>query len=92
MFHDELEPLHLCDLLFEERALELLVHDKITGKKQQQKQIEHLLGTIEKNEHDCFHFFLYILSKNKYEFVLEALERSSLKGDSNGMLNFIRYN
>lgn len=92
MFYDELEPLHLCDLLFEERALDLLAHDKITGKKQRQKQIEHLLETIEKNEHDCFHFFLYILWKNKYKFILETLERSTPRVVSNGMFNLIRNN
>lgn len=79
MFHDELEPLYLCDLLFEERALELLVHDKITGKKQRQKQIKHLLETVKENKNDCFHFFLYILQKEEYMSVLEELKKPGSK-------------
>lgn len=87
MFYEELEPINICDLLFEERAMQFLVHEKITGKKQRQKQTKHLLRTIEKNENDCFHLFLYILCKNKNKFILEPLEMSSKRVVSAGMFN-----
>lgn len=41
LLHNELEPLYLCDLLFEERAITILAHDKITEVKQRQKQISY---------------------------------------------------
>lgn len=76
---DELEPLELCDLLFEERALKILDHDKITENNQRQKQIKHLLETVKENKNDCFHFFLYILQKEEYMSALEKLKKPCSK-------------
>lgn len=74
MLYDELEPLDLSELLFEERAIEILTHDKITETRQRQKQIKRLLETVQKNENNCFHFFLYILQRNEYNYIRKKLE------------------
>lgn len=74
MLYDELEPLDLSDLLFEERAIEILTHDKITETRQRQKQIKRLLETVQKTENNCFHFFLYILQRNEYNYIRKKLE------------------
>lgn len=82
---DELEPLDICDFLFEERALEILDHDKITESGWQKNQIKRLLETVERNENDCFHFFLYILQKKEYKSVLDELERPASETIRDGM-------
>lgn len=71
---DQLEPLDICDFLFEEKALEVFNHDMITENGRRKKQIKRLLETVEGNE-NCFHFFLYILQKDEYMYVLEELKR-----------------
>lgn len=90
VLQDELEPLNFCDFLLEESAIEILVHDRITETNQRQKQIKYLLETIEENNHDCFHFFLYILQKEEYSYILEELESSVSEALAmgNGMSNF----
>lgn len=79
MLLDELEPLDFCDLLFEERAIEIPVHDKITETSRRVKQTEYLLETVQENKNDCFHFFLYILQKEEYMSVLEKLKKPCSK-------------
>ena len=73
---NELEPLYVCDLLFEERAVDILNHDRVTEARHRQNQIKHLLDTLMENENDCFHFFLYILQKEDSESILQELKRS----------------
>lgn len=82
---DELEPLDICDFLFEEKALGILDHDKITESRRRKKQIKRLLETVERNENYCFHFFLYILQKEEYKYVLDELERPASETIRAGM-------
>lgn len=82
---DELEPLEICDFLFEEKALEILDHDKITEKERRKKQAKRLLKTIKRNKNCCFHFFLYILQKKEYKDVLDKLERPASETIRAGM-------
>lgn len=91
LLHNELDPLYLCDLLFEERAITILAHDKITEVKQRQKQIRYLLGTVIENENDCFHFFLYILQREDYKYIRETLERHASEAGNVGMFKEINY-
>lgn len=63
---DELEPIDICDFLFEERAIEIMTHDKITETGERRQQVKDLLQTLQQNENDCFHYFLYILEKNEF--------------------------
>lgn len=63
VLHDELDPFDHSDLLFEERAIEIIAHDQITESDLRNKQIEYLLKTIEENKNDCFHFFFIHSSK-----------------------------
>lgn len=90
VLHDELDPFDHSDLLFEERAIEIIAHDQITESDLRNKQIEYLLKTIEENKNDCFHFFLYILQKEEYEYILQKLcERPAPKSsESVGTLNW----
>ncbi|XP_062571659.1 uncharacterized protein LOC134233692 [Saccostrea cucullata] len=73
---DELEPLELCDLLFEESAIDIYNHDRITETSKHSKQSQHLLETVKKNENNCFHYFLHILKSNEYCAVLTELQKS----------------
>nr|XP_034318199.1 sacsin-like isoform X8 [Crassostrea gigas] len=75
--NEELEPLDVCDLLFEERAIEISAHDKITETSRRQKQMKYLLETVKENKNDCFLFFLYILQKEGHESILEELKKSA---------------
>lgn len=84
LLHNELDPLYFCDLLFEERAITILAHDKITEVKRRQKQIRDLIEVIE-NENDCFHFFLYILLREEYKYIRETLERPASEAENVGM-------
>lgn len=90
VLHDELDPFDHSDLLFEERAIEIIDHDKITESDLRSKQSEFLLKTIKENKTDCFHFFLYILQKQDYKYILQKLcERPAPKIESSGMFNHI---
>lgn len=73
---DELDSVYMCDLLFEERAVDIPDHDRVTEARHRQKQIKHLLDTVKENKNDCFHFFLYILQKEESESILQELKRS----------------
>lgn len=85
--NEELEPLDICDLLFEERAMEISAHDKITETSKRQKQMKYLLETVNENENDCFYLFLYILQKEGYESILEELKKSTPGAVGAGMFN-----
>lgn len=86
LLHNELDPLYFCDLLFEEKAISILAHDKITEVKRRQKQIRDLIEVIEnENENDCFHFFLYILQRDEYKYIRETLERPASEAENVGM-------
>lgn len=88
--HDELDPFDHSDLLFEERAIEIIAHDQITESDKHSEQTRYLLKTIKENKNDCFHFFLYILQKEEYEYILQKLcERPAPKIESSGMFNHI---
>lgn len=63
---NELEPIDICDFLFEERAIEIMTHDKITEIGERRQQVKDLLQTLQQNENDCFHYFLFILEKNEF--------------------------
>lgn len=71
LLEDELEPIKILDLLFEERAVDILAHDRITGIVSRRKQIEMLLETVKGNTEDCFHFFLYILQNEFQKLCIE---------------------
>ncbi|XP_062606355.1 uncharacterized protein LOC134268179, partial [Saccostrea cucullata] len=73
---EELEPLELCDLLFEESAIDIPDHDRITETNKISKQIQRFLETVKKNENNCFHFLLFILGKNGYREILEELVKA----------------
>lgn len=83
--NEELEPLDICDLLFEERAIEISAHDKITETSRRQKQMKYLLETVKENKNDCFLFFLYILQKEGHESILEELKKSAMGAVGTGM-------
>ncbi|XP_078324280.1 uncharacterized protein LOC111123198 isoform X2 [Crassostrea virginica] len=76
VLQDELEPVYICDLLFEERAVDIPDHDRVTEARHRQKQIKHLLDTVKENKNDCFHFFLYILQKEESESILQEFKTS----------------
>lgn len=71
--YDELEPIAVCDLLFEEGAVNIPDHDIITETNQRQKQIKILLEKVKENKKDCFHLFLYILQE-EYRNIRNMLE------------------
>lgn len=74
ILYDELEPVDICDVLFEESAVDVPSHDKITEQTCRRKQTEYLLKTVKENKHDCFHFFLYIIQE-MFPFVCQELEK-----------------
>lgn len=74
VLYDELEPLFICDVLFEESAVDVPSHDEITEPTCRRKQAEYLLKTVKENKHDCFHFFLYIIQE-EVPFVCQELEK-----------------
>lgn len=82
----ELEPLELSDHLFEERAIEILVHDKITEKIKRSKQTTYLLETLIENENNCFYVFLFILKKYRYDKICKAFERHALNTAGQGLI------
>lgn len=73
--YDELEPLHITDLLFEERAVTISAHDTITETICREHQTRHLLKTVMENNRDCLHFFLYVIqSKKEFQYICKKLE------------------
>lgn len=90
MFYTELEPLDLCDLLFEESAIEIPAHDKITETRTRVKQTKYLLETVQENKNDCFHFFLYILQREEFQFIRNVLEEDASGIRGAGMLDLFK--
>lgn len=74
---EELEPLDISDLLFEERAVDVYTHDKITESRHRRNQIKYLLDTVRENRNECFHFFLFILQK-RYIYICNMLKESTV--------------
>lgn len=70
---DELEPIYICDFLFEEKAIDIMTHDKITETEKRRQQVEDLLQTLQENKNDCFHYFLYIIEKNEFNDIRNVL-------------------
>lgn len=81
-----MEPVDLCDLLFEEKAIETHDHDKITETKRQLKQAKQLIETVKENENDCFHFFLFTLQRDEYEYIRKELEKPVSGALRDGMI------
>lgn len=81
VLYKELEPIVVCDYLFEEGALNILDHDIITETKQRQKQIKRLIEKLTENKKDCFHFFLYILQKEEFETIRKEIENHPLEAE-----------
>lgn len=73
LLKNELDPLYLCDLLFEERAIELFEHDKVTEESRCDKQIPLLMEIVTENKNKCFHFFLDILLNRDYEHIIKKI-------------------
>lgn len=86
LLEEELEPIKIADLLFDERAVDILAHDKITETIFRQKQIKHLLETVERNKEDCFHFFLFIL-QNEFQNICRELQRPNFAAVTGNMFN-----
>lgn len=82
---DELEPIVVCDLLFEEEAINIFDHDIITETKQRQKQITRLIEHLKENKKDCFHYFLYILQKEEFKTIRKMLENPHSNAVGKGM-------
>ena len=81
VLQDELDPLFLCDLLFEEGAVDILDHDKVTEKRLSLKErINDLLDVVKKDRNNCFYIFLCILQEWKYDCILEKLKGSYVVG------------
>lgn len=72
-FEEELEPIMILDLLFEERAVDILTHDIITQTVPRRKQIGILLDTVKRNKEDCFKIFLFIL-QNHFKIICNELK------------------
>ncbi|XP_078339927.1 uncharacterized protein LOC111110586 isoform X5 [Crassostrea virginica] len=73
LLKNELDPLYLSDLLFEERAIELFEHDKVTEESRCNKQTPLLLGIVNENKNECFHFFLHILLNRDYKHIIKKI-------------------
>lgn len=73
---DELEPIDICDFLFEEKAIDIMTHDNITETGERWQQGEDLLQTLQENKNDCFHYFLYIIEKNEFNDIRNVLENT----------------
>lgn len=83
----ELEPLRICDLLLEERAVDIVDHDKITETKGRRNQSQRLIEILEENNNDCFHYFLHILYEKNYATILKILESPTVRSVDDGKLN-----
>ena len=88
LLKNELDPLYLSDLLFEERAIELFEHDKVTEESRCEKQIPLLLEIVTENKNKCFHFFLHILLNRDYEHIIKKIVGPVEETVQNGRLNF----
>lgn len=85
--YEELEPTHIADLLFEERAVDIFAHDKITESPRRRNQIKYLLETLRENGNECFHFFLFILQENiEYRYICDKLQNSVVAATGDNML------
>lgn len=81
---DELEPLSICDLLFQERALDIFDHDKITETTGRRNQVPHLIEILKENKNDCFHYFLYILHGENIAIIKNKLANLALEATEYG--------
>ena len=88
LLKNELDPLYLCDLLFEERAIELFEHDKVTEESRFDKQIPLLLEIVTENKNNCFHLFLHILLNSDYVHILKKMVESVEETVQSGRLHF----
>lgn len=85
--YEELEPILIADLLFEERAVDIFTHDKITESRQRRNQIKYLLETVRENGNECFHFFLFILQERiEYRYICDKLQNSMVAATGDNML------
>lgn len=78
---DKLEPLNICDFLFEEKAIDIMTHDKLTETGKRRQQVKDLLQTLQENKNNCFHYFLYIIEKNEFNDIRNVLENTSHSED-----------
>lgn len=76
--------MRICDLSLEERAVDIVDHDKITETKRRRKQSQRLMEILEENNNDCFHHFLHILCKKNYATILEELESPAIRAVDDG--------
>lgn len=74
-----MEPQSICDLLFEERALDIFDHDKITETTGRRNQVPHLIDILKENKNDCFHYFLYILHRENIATIKNKLANLALE-------------
>lgn len=72
-----LEPLDLSDNLFEEGALDILEHDRITEDESRRNQVSYLLDAVKKDKNDCFHWFQFCLKKENNTPIIELLRSAS---------------
>lgn len=85
--YEELEPIQIADLLFEERAVDIFTHDKITESCRRRNQINYLLETVRENGNECFHFFLFILQERfEYRYICDKLKNSMVAATGDNML------
>lgn len=84
---NELEPIDICDFLFEEKAIEIMTHDSITEREKRRQQVEDLLQTLQENRNSCFHYFLYIIEKNEFLGIRKALGSPDLDAARDGIHN-----
>lgn len=86
---DELDPIELCDILLEERAIEIMIHDKITETEERRQQAKDLLQVLQENKNECFHYFLHIIQSNEYKDICNQLKNpSASEAVGKGMFNF----
>ena len=86
LLKNELDPLYLCDLLFEERAIKLFEHDKVTEERRCNQQIPLLLEIVAENKNECFHFFLHLLLNRDYEHIVKEIVGPAEETVQNGRL------
>lgn len=82
-----MEPMRICDLLLEERAVDIVDHDKITETKRRREQCECLMEILEENNNDCFHYFLHILCEKKFARILKLLKIPAVRAVDDGKSN-----
>lgn len=84
-----MEPLSICDLLFQERALDIFDHDKITETTCRSNQVQHLIEILKENTNDCFHYFLYILHRENIATIKNKLANPALEAAEYGTLQLL---